>query len=118
MSDINPVHSLLQSYVVLTGFLICRSLEEADRVATLLPEHIRLTRAEPGCLAFEVIRSMADPVRFAVREIYTGQPDFAAHQERVAQSLWGRSTKGIPRDYMLTDGHGQRRYEPPAPETN
>lgn len=118
MSDTNPVHSLLQSYVVLTGFLICRSLEEADRVAALLPEHIRLTRAEPGCLAFEVVRSMADPVRFAVREIYSGSADFEAHQARVAASPWGRSTKGIPRDYMLTDGHGQRRYAPPTPEAD
>lgn len=56
MSDHDPVRSLLQSYVVLTGFLVCRSLEEADRVAGLLPEHVRLTRAEPGCLAFEVVR--------------------------------------------------------------
>ena len=58
------------SHVILTGFMICRSLEEADRVAALLPDHIRLSRAEPGCKLFEVIRSMADPVRFAVREIY------------------------------------------------
>lgn len=118
MSDTNPVHSLLQSYVVLTGFLICRSLEEADRVAGLLPDHIRATKAEPGCLAFEVIRSMSDPVRFAVREIFAGKADFEAHQARVAGSLWGRSTKGIPRDYMLTDGHGQRRYVPPAAEAD
>ncbi|MGB3147811.1 MAG: antibiotic biosynthesis monooxygenase [Paracoccaceae bacterium] len=100
--------------IILTGFLICRSLEEADRVSHLLPEHIRLTRAEPGCLAFEVLRSMSDPIRFAVREIFASQADFAAHQTRVAASIWGKATKGIPRDYMLTEAGKQRRYAVPT----
>lgn len=118
MSDPNPVHSMLRSYVVLTGFMVCRSMDEADRVAELLPDHIRLTRAEPGCLAIEVIRSMSDPVRFAVREIFATHDDFAQHQARVADSLWGRSTRGVPRDYMLTDGQGQRRFTSGPPEAD
>lgn len=105
------------SQVVLTGFLICRSLDEADRVAALLPDHIRRTRAEPGCLTFEVLRSMADPVRFAVREIFDGRADFEAHLARVVQSDWGRATRGIPRDYMLTEAGGQRRFTLPGTGT-
>jgi len=89
--------------VTLTGFLICRSLEEADRAAALLPEHIRLTRAEPGCLVFEVVRSMSDPIRFAVREVFVDRAAFDAHQARVADSDWGRATRGIGRDYVLTE---------------
>lgn len=100
-------------HVILTGFLICRTLEEADRVAAMLPEHIRLTRAEPGCLAFEVIRSMSDPVRFAVREIFASKADFLAHQSRTSTSPWARATKSIPRDYVLTEDGGQRRYAVP-----
>lgn len=106
------------AHVILTGFLICRTLEEADRVAAMLPEHVRLTRAEPGCLAFEVIRSMADPVRFAVREVFASQADFDAHQTRARASAWGRSTKGIPRDYMLTGPDGQRRFVLPVSQTD
>lgn len=106
------------SHVILTGFLICRSLEEADRVASLLPDHVQLTRAEPGCIAFEVIRSMADPVRFAVREIFTSAADFEAHQQRARASPWGRGTRGIPRDYVLTDATGQRRFALPGTETD
>lgn len=105
------------SKVILTGFLICRSLEEGDRVSAMLADHIRLTRAEPGCLIFEVIRSMADPVRFAVREVFACRADFDAHQTRARASLWGRATKGIPRDYILTEGNGQRRFALPASET-
>ena len=106
------------SQVILTGFLICRSLDESDRVAALLPDHIRLTRTEPGCLVFEVIRSMSDPVRFAVREVFACQADFEAHQTRARAALWGRATKGIPRDYMFTDRHGQRRFAPAAKESD
>lgn len=106
------------SQVILTGFLICRSLDESDRVAGLLPDHIRLTRTEPGCLVFEVIRSMSDPMRFAVREVFACQADFEAHQARARASLWGTSTKGIPRDYMFTDGNGQRRFSPVAKEAD
>ncbi len=89
--------------LALSGFLICRSLDEADRVAGLLPEHIRLTRAEKGCLKFEVIRSMSDPCRFAVSEFIASRADFEAHGARAQASLWGRSTKSIPRDYVITE---------------
>lgn len=89
--------------LTLTGFLICRSLEEADRAAALLPEHVRLTRAEPGCLLFEVLRSMSDPARFAVHEVYATRADFEAHQARAGASAWGQGTKGIPRDYQITE---------------
>ncbi len=90
------------SQIVLTGFLRCRSLEEADRVSEILPEHIRLTRAEPGCLSFEVIRSMADPVCFAVREVFRDKEAFEAHQARTRASPWWRATKAIPRDYKVS----------------
>ena len=89
--------------VTLTGFLVCRSLEEADRVSHLLPEHIRLTRAEPGCLKFEVFRSHEDPLRFAVSETFRDRESFKAHQARTAETLWAKATRGIPRDYKITE---------------
>ena len=89
------------SQVILTGFLLCRSLDEADRVSHLLPDHVRLTRAEAGCLSFEVFRSMADPMRFAVREVFRDRAAFEAHQRRAQASVWGKATRGIPRDYRI-----------------
>ncbi|KFE35387.1 putative quinol monooxygenase [Thioclava atlantica] len=47
--------------LTLTGRLICATEEEAAIVRAHLPEHIRLTRAEPGCERFEV-RQGADPL--------------------------------------------------------
>jgi len=87
--------------ITLTGFLIARTLDEADRIAANLPEHIRLTRAEPGCLGFEVIRSQSDPCRFAVTEAFTDRAAFQAHQTRTAASPWARISAGIPRDYTI-----------------
>jgi quinol monooxygenase YgiN len=91
------------SRIALTGFLICRSLEEADRLSLLLAEHIRLTRAEPGCLKFEVFRSHADPVRFAVSEVFRDREAFDAHQVRAKDTVWAKATTGIPRDYKITE---------------
>ena len=36
--------------IIVAGTLTCSSPEEAAIVRTYLPEHIRLSRAEPGCL--------------------------------------------------------------------
>ena len=36
--------------ITVTGTLTCANAEEADLVRTYLPEHIRLSRAEPGGL--------------------------------------------------------------------
>ena len=91
---------------MLTGFLLCRSLEEADRVSQILPEHIRLTRAEFGCHRFEVLRSHSDPCRFAVAETFRDREAFEAHQKRAARTLWGRATKAIPRDYVIREETG------------
>ena len=99
-------YSCPMSRVSLSGFLICRTLEEADRVSQLLPDHIRLTRAEPGCLRFEVLRSHSDPTRFAVLETYSDREAFEAHQTRAAATIWARATKGIPRDYEIREETG------------
>ena len=89
--------------VHVTGFLICRTLEESDRVAAALPRHIALTRAEPGCRLFEVLRSSADPCRFAVRETFASPEDFDAHQARTRASDWWKITSHVPRDFKITE---------------
>jgi quinol monooxygenase YgiN len=88
---------------VLTGFLICRSLEESDRVSQLLPAHIRATRAELGCVRYEVWRSRADPVRFAVHGVFTGRKAYDAHCARAGDSDWGPATRHVPNDLRVTD---------------
>jgi quinol monooxygenase YgiN len=89
--------------VHLTGFLICRTLDEADRVSRMLPEHVRLTRSEPGCLKFEILRSHADPTRFAVNETFRDRGAFDAHQQRTQTSDWWAATRHIPREFEITE---------------
>lgn len=87
--------------VHVTGFLICRSLEESDRAAAALPEHTRLSRDEPGCLKFEVIRSAVDPCRFALQETFRSPEDFDVHQARTRASDWWTATQHIPREFKI-----------------
>ncbi|MBF9035900.1 antibiotic biosynthesis monooxygenase [Rhodobacterales bacterium HKCCE2091] len=85
---------------VLEGRLICASDEEARIVEEHLPEHIRLTRAEDGCISFDVRPGEAERT-WEVRERFADQESFEAHQERTRNSAWGRATAGIDRDYAV-----------------
>jgi quinol monooxygenase YgiN len=87
--------------VRLTGRLICASPAESALVAQFLPDHIVLTRAEPGCLAFNVAQS-EDPLVWTVEELFADQAAFEAHQVRTGASEWARQTAAIRRDYQVT----------------
>lgn len=87
--------------VTLKGTLTCTSQKELDRVLQGVEAHIVLTRAEAGCLSFEVIQS-DDPMVWTVSERFTDAAAFEAHQTRAGTSDWAQLTKGIARDYEIT----------------
>ncbi|WP_416393600.1 MULTISPECIES: putative quinol monooxygenase [unclassified Curtobacterium] len=84
----------------LSGQLVCTTEEEAQRVREHLPEHTRLTRAEPGCIAFDVAPTES-PLTWSVEERFENPDVFNAHQERAKSSEWGRATAGIERRYSV-----------------
>lgn len=84
----------------LSGHLICASVHELELVRRYLPEHVRLTRAEPGCLSFDVVQT-DDPMVWRVDERFTDMRAFKAHQDRTRASEWGRRSSGIGRDFQL-----------------
>ncbi|SIS12491.1 putative quinol monooxygenase [Williamsia sterculiae] len=86
--------------VTLSGLLVCRSDEEVAAVEAHLRAHIELTRAEPGCLSFDVVRT-EDPWVWRVDERFDGPAAFAAHQQRVAAGEWGAATKTVERRYSV-----------------
>lgn len=86
--------------VSLTGRLVCATQDEAERVRESLPAHIALTRAESGCLSFEVTQT-ADPLVWSVAERFVDANAFKAHQARAAASDWAVQTAGIARDYTI-----------------
>lgn len=93
-----PVRS--DSAVTLSGELRCADDAEAARVRAHLPAHLALTRAEPGCLAFDVDPT-DDPLVWRVGERFVDEAAFDAHQRRVAASAWGTATAGIDRRYEI-----------------
>lgn len=86
----------------LRGQLICATEAEAAAVAAHLPEHTRLTRAEPGCLTFDVALT-DDPLIYEVMEAFRDRATFDAHQARTRLSPWFEATRGILRDYRLEE---------------
>ena len=85
----------------LAGTLTCRA-EEVDVVLAAAAEHIRLTRAEPGCLAFDITLTERPGV-FAVSESFRDRAAFDAHQRRTGSSDWWRITGHMARDFRVTD---------------
>ena len=88
--------------VLLDGYLEVPA-EHIEAVAAALPEHIRLTRAEPGCLSFQVEQSPEQPTHFLVSEVFADRDAFEAHQHRAASSRWAKVTAGMPRHYTVRD---------------
>ncbi|MDO8882394.1 MAG: antibiotic biosynthesis monooxygenase [Pseudotabrizicola sp.] len=86
----------------LKGHLICMSQAEADVVRAHLPEHIRLSREEPGCLSFNVAQT-DDPMIWDVQESFRTRADFDAHQTRTRASLWFDATRHILRDFRVEE---------------
>ncbi|MCH5643872.1 MULTISPECIES: putative quinol monooxygenase [unclassified Gordonia (in: high G+C Gram-positive bacteria)] len=91
----------MEPNVVLRGRLLCADDDEAAIVVRLLPRHIELTRAEPGCLSFTVQQNAEDPRTWDVDERFVDAAAYQAHQDRARSSEWGHATAGIRRDYTL-----------------
>lgn len=87
--------------VALTGRLVCVNADEAAVVQRFLADHIRLTRAEPGCLRFDVVQT-SDALVWQVDEAFVDRAAFDAHQARTATSPWAGATAGIRRDFRIT----------------
>lgn len=88
----------------LSGQLICETMDQADIVRHYLPDHIRLTRAEAGCLAFDVVQT-ADPLIWTVTERFVDEAAFALHQNRTRASAWWQATAQIARAFQITGLH-------------
>lgn len=86
----------------LSGNLICRNESEVDVVRRFAPDHIELTRSEPGCLAF-VVEPTEDALVWRVDERFVDRDAFDAHQARVVASAWGSATAHLQRHYEIEE---------------
>ena len=46
------------------------------------------TRAEPGCVRFDVLRAIEEPCRFFLYEVYQSEQDFLSHQRTEHYLKW------------------------------
>lgn len=90
------------SKIILSGFII---VPEADLKAVLekLPEHIRKTQQEDGCLVFKIEEDPANPCQFQVYEEFINKTAFEEHQARVQVSEWGQVSRNVSRHYKICE---------------
>ncbi|MFN5998612.1 MAG: putative quinol monooxygenase [Paracoccaceae bacterium] len=85
-----------------TGTIACWTAEEAELVRQLLPEHIRLSRAEPGCLTFTV-EPTGNPLVWRLDESFVDNAAFKAHGDRMRSSAWFAATAGLARNFEVQE---------------
>jgi len=93
--------SLQTNMIRVTGTLTCATADDAALVQAHLHEHIRQSRAEPGCLTFNVDPT-DDPLVWRLDESFADRADFRAHQARTHTSDWFRATAHLKRDFRVT----------------
>ena len=86
--------------VILEGYIIVADAD-IEAVTTALITHINLTRAEKGCLVFNVQQAEDNVNRFDVYEEFVDEQAFVAHQQRVKASVWGEITTNVSRHYNI-----------------
>jgi quinol monooxygenase YgiN len=91
--------------IKLSGYLDIPS-ESWDKILEALEIHIALTRAEAGCIYFNVDPSKDIPFRLNVSEMFVDQAAFDAHQARNKPSDWAKKSAGIPRHFEISEDHG------------
>lgn len=84
--------------IALTGHLHI-PMDEQAQFKPLLDAHIAATKAEPGCLFFEVTQDMKDPALFHVSECFRDQAAYDFHQQRGACTPWGKSSRHLQRKF-------------------
>jgi quinol monooxygenase YgiN len=87
--------------IKLEGYLNIPS-ERYQAVMDALDEHINLTRAEQGCISFNVIPCETVAHRLIVNELFTDQNAFDLHQKRTKASPWAQITENIERSYTIS----------------
>jgi len=88
------------SKVILEGFIEVPE-NDLELVRVELPNHIKLTRNENGCMIFDVNQDQENKCRFNVYEEFVNQESFDFHQKRVKLSRWGEITKNVKRNYNI-----------------
>ena len=80
--DLSHFGTLTMLY--LNVILTVKDANDVPEIQSLLSEQGRLSRAEPGCLRFEVYHSNNDPKVFILNEHWADQAAVEAHRKAMA----------------------------------
>ena len=87
------------AYVIIVEFRA--RPDQVEAFTGLIDRHARNSRAEDGCLAFEVCQAPEDPARFVLYEAYH---DEAAHRRHLEQDSYRQFRAAAPA--LLVAGPG------------
>lgn len=87
--------------ITVQGYITVPSAQ-LDAIKEALAEHISLTREEEGCLIFEVVQRVDEPLVFDLYEEFIDDAAFAAHQARSKQTRWAEISADVTRDFDVT----------------
>ncbi|MGL6209727.1 MAG: putative quinol monooxygenase [Paracoccaceae bacterium] len=87
--------------ILVTGTVTCTTPADLAVIEAYLPDHIALSRAEPGCLRFDIVQS--GPMEWQLDEAFVDQAAFVAHQVRTKASVWGEMSKNLSRDFKIIE---------------
>lgn len=82
--------------VALSGHLTCADMGQMMALLTHVEAHVAATRAEPGCLFFEIAQT-DDPLVWRVEELFRDAAALKAHRARTRETAWAAATSAIPR---------------------
>lgn len=88
--------------LILRGHILVPK-EDLVAVNAALAEHIDRTRAEAGCIRFEVTVDPNNAARFNVLEEFRDREAFEHHQKRTAASHWATVSSRASRHYEITE---------------
>ncbi len=86
--------------VVLEGYILVPK-DDLSAVIRELPEHIKNTKNESGCILFEVKQDLSNQYKLDVYEEFKDEHAFSLHQDRVRCSKWGEVAKNCDRRYEI-----------------
>lgn len=89
---------LTTPFIAVKGRLSCRDPLQMMLALELLPEHVTLSRSEPGNLRFDLAQD-EDPMVWSLNELFTSPEAYTAHQARTASSRWGKESADFKRDF-------------------
>lgn len=80
--------------IIVTGSILGRP-ESIDELVAISLEHVRRSRAEPGCLAHAVHRDLEDPLRLVFVEQWADRELLMAHFRVPASLQFVQAASGL-----------------------